>query len=62
MIFTDVDYGSSQLIEASNFLNRHYAGLTMEEVRVRLKTEVEQLRDEREAAGIPQVARWPLRS
>ena len=46
VIFTDVDYGSSQLIEASNFLNRHYAGLTMEEVRVRLKTEVEQLRGE----------------
>ena len=46
VIFTDVDYGASQLIEASNFLNRHYAGLTMEEVRVRLKTEVEQLRGE----------------
>ena len=46
VIFTDVDYGASQLIEASNFLNRHYAGLTMEEVRTRIKTEVEQLRGE----------------
>ena len=46
VIFMDVDYESSQLIEASNFLNRHYAGLTMEEVRARLKTEVEQLRGE----------------
>lgn len=44
VIFTDVDYESSQLIEASNFLNHHYAGLTMEEVRSRLQTEVEQLR------------------
>ena len=44
VIFTDVDYESSQLIEASNFLNHHYAGLTMEEVRTRLQTEVEQLR------------------
>jgi len=44
VIFTDVDYESSQLIEASNFLNHHYAGLTMEEVRARLQTEVEQLR------------------
>ena len=46
VIFTDVDYGASQLVEASNFLNRHYAGLTMEEVRTRIKTEVEQLRGE----------------
>jgi len=46
VIFTDADYESSQLIEASNFLNHHYAGLTMEEVRARLKTEVEQLRAE----------------
>lgn len=46
VIFTDADYDSSQLIEASNFLNHHYAGLTMEEVRARLQTEVEQLRGE----------------
>ncbi|RGE46623.1 heat-inducible transcriptional repressor HrcA [Comamonas testosteroni] len=46
VIFTDVDYDASQLVEASNFLNRHYAGLTMEEVRARIKTEVEQLRGE----------------
>ena len=46
VIFTDVDYDASQLLEASNFLNRHYAGLTMEEVRARLKTEVDQLRGE----------------
>ncbi|WP_315532201.1 heat-inducible transcriptional repressor HrcA [Delftia acidovorans] len=46
VIFTDVDYLSSQLIEASNFLNSHYAGLAMEEVRERLKGEVELLRGE----------------
>ena len=46
VIFTDVDYSSSQLIEASNFLNSHYAGLTMDEVRARLKSEVDQLRGE----------------
>lgn len=46
VIFTDVDYSSSQLIEASNFLNSHYAGLAMEEVRERLKGEVELLRGE----------------
>ncbi|WP_120966452.1 heat-inducible transcriptional repressor HrcA [Comamonas sp. lk] len=46
VIFTDVDYSASQLIEAANFLNRHYAGLAMEDVRSRIQTEVEQLRGE----------------
>ena len=46
IIQTSVVYTQSQLIEASNFLNSHYAGLTMEEVRMRLKSEVEQLRTE----------------
>ena len=46
VIFTDVDYGQSQLVEAANFLNTHYAGLAMEQVRERLKGEVEQLRGE----------------
>jgi heat-inducible transcriptional repressor len=46
VIFTAQDYTQSQLIEASNFLTQHYAGLTIEEVRERLKTEVEQLRGE----------------
>lgn len=54
VIFTDVDYQSSQLLEASNFLNHHYAGLTMEEVRTRLQGEVEQLRGE--VAGLMQAA------
>jgi len=46
VIFTAQDYGQSQLIEATNYLNEHYGGLTIEEVRERLKTEVEQLRGE----------------
>ena len=46
VIFTDVDYSASQLIEASNFLNSHYAGLAMEEVRERLKGAAELLRGE----------------
>ncbi|CAM4058041.1 heat-inducible transcriptional repressor HrcA [Comamonas aquatilis] len=46
VIFTDVDYSASQLIEAANFLNRHYAGLAMEDVRSRIQSEVEQLRGE----------------
>ena len=46
VIFTDVDYTASQLIEAANFLNHHYAGLAMEEVRARIQGEVERLRGE----------------
>jgi heat-inducible transcriptional repressor len=46
VIFTEVDYTSSQLVEAANFLNANYAGLAMEQVRERLKGEVDQLRGE----------------
>ncbi|HCL85372.1 heat-inducible transcriptional repressor HrcA [Pulveribacter sp.] len=46
VIFTEVDYTQSQLVEAANFLNSNYAGLAMEQVRERLKGEVEQLRGE----------------
>ena len=46
VIFTAVDYTQSQLIEASNILNTHYSGLTIEEMRQRLKGEVDQLRSE----------------
>ena len=45
-IFTETDYTASQLIEASNFLNSHYAGMAIEEVRERLKNEVDALRGE----------------
>ena len=46
VIFTAADYTQAQLIEASNFLNSHYAGMAIEEVRERLKNEVEALRSE----------------
>lgn len=46
VIFTDVDYSQSHLVEAANFLNSHYSGMDMERVRERLKTEVDQLREE----------------
>jgi heat-inducible transcriptional repressor len=46
IIHTQVSFSQSQLLEAANFLNAHYAGLAMEEVRSRLKTEVEALRGE----------------
>jgi heat-inducible transcriptional repressor len=46
IIHTQTDFGQSQLQEAANFLNAHYAGLTLDEVRQRLKHEVETLRGE----------------
>lgn len=46
VIFTAVDYSQSQLVEAANYLNTNYVGLAIEEVRERLKNEVESLRSE----------------
>jgi len=46
VIFTAHDYTQSQLIEASNQLNEHYCGLSIEEMRERLKGEVDRLRGE----------------
>jgi heat-inducible transcriptional repressor len=46
VVHTQVDYTQSQLAEAANYLNMHYAGLAIEEVRERLKREVEALRGE----------------
>ncbi len=46
VVHTPADYTQSQLAEAANYLNANYAGLTIEEVRERLKGEVEQLRGE----------------
>ncbi|MBX3657078.1 MAG: heat-inducible transcriptional repressor HrcA [Ramlibacter sp.] len=46
VIFTEADYTQPQLVEAANFLNAHYSGLAMEQVRERLQHEVEKLRGE----------------
>ncbi len=46
VIFTETDYEQGQLVEAANFLNRHYSGMNIDEVRERLKSEVEALRGE----------------
>ena len=46
VLFTPQDYTQGQLIEATNYLNMHYAGLTIEAVRERLKGEIDVLRGE----------------
>lgn len=46
VIFTAQDLSQAELAEASNRLNAHYAGLSLESVRERLKSEVDVLRGE----------------
>jgi heat-inducible transcriptional repressor len=46
VIYTEVDYSQSQLVEAANFLNSNYVGLDIDQVRARLQGEVESLRSE----------------
>jgi heat-inducible transcriptional repressor len=46
VIFTESDYTQSQLIEASNYITMHYAGMAIEQVREKLKAEMDQLRGE----------------
>ncbi|TFV88152.1 heat-inducible transcriptional repressor HrcA [Oxalobacteraceae bacterium OM1] len=46
LLLTDVDYTPSQLVQAANYINQHYAGATFEEVRQRLQNELRQLRDD----------------
>jgi heat-inducible transcriptional repressor len=46
IIFTNTPYSQSDLIEAGNFINQHYAGCALDEIRGRLDTELKQLRSE----------------
>src|SRR6185295_7613883 len=46
IIVTDKVYKSSELIEAGNFLNQNFAGLTFDEIKRRVHEELRQLREE----------------
>jgi heat-inducible transcriptional repressor len=46
LLLTDIDYTPSQLTESANYLNQNFAGLTFDEVRMRLTGELRQLREE----------------
>jgi heat-inducible transcriptional repressor len=54
VLFTTHDFSQGELVEATNYLNAHYAGLTLEAVRERLKSEIDDLRGE--IAGLMQAA------
>ncbi len=46
LLMTEVDYTPSQLIQAANYINQHYGGLSFEDVRIRLQEELCRLRDD----------------
>jgi len=46
IIFTQTPYSQADLIEAGNFINQHYAGCTLDEIRSRLDIELKELRGE----------------
>lgn len=46
VVNTERSYTQGQLVEASNFLTQHYAGLTFDEMKARLRVELKRLRDD----------------
>ncbi|MBI2318308.1 MAG: heat-inducible transcription repressor HrcA, partial [Betaproteobacteria bacterium] len=45
ILFADKAYTPAELATAASFLNQHYAGLTLDEIRRRLRSELTQLRE-----------------
>lgn len=43
LMLTETDYTTSQLTEAANYINRHYSGLQMDDIRARLRAELREL-------------------
>ncbi len=46
IILTERPYSPAELIEAGNFLNQNFAGLTFDEIKLRIHEELRQLREE----------------
>ena len=46
LLLTDADYTPAQLVQAANYINQHFGGLSFDAVRVRLQGELRQLRDD----------------
>lgn len=46
LLLTEVDYTPAQLIEAGNYINHHFSGIALTEVRQRLQSELSQLQSE----------------
>ncbi len=46
VLFTEKPYSQSQLIEAANFINQHYAGVDFDQIRGRIHEELKELRED----------------
>ena len=46
LLLTETDYTPAQLVQAANYINQHYAGLSFDEVKLHLNDELKQLRDD----------------
>lgn len=46
LLLTEVDYTPAQLVQAANYINQNYGGLSFDEVRGRLQNELRSLRDD----------------
>lgn len=46
LLLTDVDYNPSQLVQAANYLNQNFGGLSFEDARLRINTELRQLQND----------------
>ncbi len=46
LLLTETDYTPSELVQAANYINQHYAGLPFDAVRMKLGEELRQLRDD----------------
>ena len=49
ILLTDRSFSASELTEATNFVNQHYAGLHFEEIRLRIRDELKQLQTDMSA-------------
>ncbi|WP_028603954.1 heat-inducible transcriptional repressor HrcA [Ottowia thiooxydans] len=54
VLFTEAEFSASELIEASNYLNANFSGMAIEQVRARLRQDVDKLRGE--IGGLMQAA------
>ena len=46
ILFPEKPYTQSQLIEAANFINQHYAGVDFDQIRARIREELKELRED----------------
>lgn len=46
LLLTEVDYTPSQLIQSANYINQHYGGLSFDDVKLRLQSELRQLQSD----------------